>query len=328
MSSRTLHVAGALLGCAILLLAACSQNADTLALGTLERDLIRLSATASEIITEVYVDEGGRVKQGDLLLQLDNSTRQAAMEEAQASVDSSLAYLQQLRNGAREEERAAARARVANAQARALEAEKNHARIKQLVDRKLLGEAELDAAVAQRDSTRAVVKDAREQLALLLSGTRQEQIDQAEARWRQAQQALSIARKNLQDLRITATRDGRIDSLPWHRGERVPVGAVLAVLLAQGNPYVRAYVPESERANLMIGQRLSVSIDGVDGTFMGTLTHIQHDPAFTPHYALTETERSRLVYLAEVQLGDDAAELPSGIPAQVNLSASGTLPAQ
>ncbi len=189
---------------------------------------------------------------------------------------------------------------------------------------KLVGQAELDSARARRDSAAATLHAAREQLTLLVKGTRPEQIEQAQAQLQEAEQALNIAQKNLSDLRIVATRQARIDSLPWHQGERVAAGAVVVVMLANETPYVRAYVPESVRASLAIGQQLTVQIDGVDQSFTGTLSHIQQAPAFTPHYALTETERSRLMYLAEVQLGDEARDLPSGIPAQVLIPTAGS----
>ena len=306
----------------VCLLTGCEENRETLALGTLERDLIRLTATEAEIVTAVYVEEGELVEPGQALLQLDETVRKAALDLAQAEAERSRAYLQQLQNGARQEELASARARMDNAAASALESEKNYARIETLVSQKLLGQAELDTALAQRDSAGAALTDAEEQLALLQHGTRQEQIEQAQAQWQAARQQVAIAERHLQNLQVVATRKGRVDSLPWNLGERVVAGAVVAVLVADTNPYVRAYVPESVRAGLYPGQRLTVRVDGVEKSFEGSLTHIQQDPAFTPHFALTELERSRFVYLAEVQLGDDAAQLPSGVPAQVVLSGS------
>ncbi|HDY8081979.1 TPA: hypothetical protein RQL02_004964, partial [Vibrio vulnificus] len=44
------------------------------------------------------------------------------------------------------------------------------------------------------------------------------------------------------------------------------------------------------------------------------------EASFTPYYALTEEERSRLMYLAEVDLTEAAHALPSGVPTQVDLN--------
>jgi HlyD family secretion protein len=46
--------------------------------------------------------------------------------------------------------------------------------------------------------------------------------------------------------------------------------------------------------------------------------YISAEATFTPYYALTQKDRSRLSYLAEIDVDDPrAAELPVGIPVQV-----------
>lgn len=297
----------------------CDSNDPIEAVGTLERDLIRLSAPSSEIITAVHAQEGDTVTPGTSLLDLDDTAASAEVERIKAELKQAAAYLSQLQRGAREEEIASAKARAENAEAIARAAEKSYRRAQQLVRQNLMSQSDLDAALASRDSTRAVLEDAREQWLLLQHGTRSELIEQAQAHVDEIEHALTVARKHLDDLHITATRSGRIDSLPWKLGERVPAGAVLAVLLADDNLYVRAYAPEAVRAQLQVGTQLPVRVDGVATPIVGTLIHVQRDPAFSPHYALTATERSRLMYLIKVKLDDSAIDLPSGIPAQVIL---------
>jgi HlyD family secretion protein len=46
--------------------------------------------------------------------------------------------------------------------------------------------------------------------------------------------------------------------------------------------------------------------------------YVSAEAAFTPYYALTQKDRSRLAYLAEITLDDPAAQaLPAGQPIQV-----------
>jgi HlyD family secretion protein len=45
----------------------------------------------------------------------------------------------------------------------------------------------------------------------------------------------------------------------------------------------------------------------------GTVRWVSADASFTPYFALTEHDRSRLSYLAELDL-PQAADLPSGVP--------------
>jgi HlyD family secretion protein len=134
-----------------------------------------------------------------------------------------------------------------------------------------------------------------------------------------ARAMLTSEEKRLSDLTISASRAGILDNLPWNLGERVTIGSPVAVVLAGAAPYARVYVPEPWRIHIEIGTELAVKVDGLEQVFAGTVRWISHEPAFTPYYALNQSERSRLVYLAEVQLGDDGNSLPSGVPAQVLL---------
>ena len=65
------------------------------------------------------------------------------------------------------------------------------------------------------------------------------------------------------------------------------------------------------------GGQLDVRIDGNDQTFEGTVRWVSTDATFTPYFALTEHDRSRLSYLADVDV-PDAASLPSGVPLEVD----------
>ena len=62
-----------------------------------------------------------------------------------------------------------------------------------------------------------------------------------------------------------------------------------------------------------------ISIDGMEKSVGGTVRWVAIEPAFTPYCTLSEEERARLMYLAEVQLPDYYIHLPSGVPAQVHL---------
>jgi HlyD family secretion protein len=303
----------------LLLLAGCADNKVDEALGTLERDRIVLKATADEIVTSEPVPEGTMVTAGTLLVQLDDSRQQAMAAKARAEVARSAARLEELRNGARPEEIAAATARVSGARAEVVEAEATYTRSKQLLQQKLASQASLDRALAKRDAAEAALESAQEDLLRLTNGTRQEQLDQGAAALQAAEAQLALEQHRLSELSVVATRDAYLDSLPWHVGERVTLGATLAVLLADDRPYARVYVPEPWRARLQVGDRRTVRVDGVEQPLTGVLRWIATDPAFTPYYALNASDRARLVYLAEFDL-EQGESLPTGVPVQVLLA--------
>jgi len=144
--------------------------------------------------------------------------------------------------------------------------------------------------------------------------------DEATARRREASARLTAANKRLQDCTIVAPVAGVVDQLPFDVGERVPAGAVVAVLLQDGDPWVRIWIPARAVAQLSPGTPVKVQIDGVATLLGGRLLDIAREPEFTPHYALTERERVYLVYEARVLIENTVTTLRPGMPATVTIS--------
>ncbi|MFC6655643.1 HlyD family secretion protein [Roseibium salinum] len=300
-------------------LAGCFGEDGNVALGTLERDRVALTATANEVLVELPVAQGTFVKKGTVLARLDPAEQQAVVNQARAEVQKAKANLQKLENGAREEVIAKARAMVAGARAELLDAESTFKRAKDLTARGTTSQAKLDSARAARDAAAASLDNAEEELKELMAGTRAEDLDIARAELAAAEASVETQEKILADLTITASRDGMLDNLPWNLGERVTMGSPIAVMLAGKAPYARVYIPEPHRVKISEGDKLEVRIDGLDEPVDGFVRWISSEPSFTPYYALNQTERARLMYVAEIQLPDSAADLPNGVPAQVVL---------
>ncbi|ELE6597171.1 HlyD family efflux transporter periplasmic adaptor subunit [Vibrio alginolyticus] len=304
---------------ALTLLTACSKDDGQQALGTLERDRVTFTATSSEIIRALPIKEGSQVTEGEVLVQLDTKNQEAVLAHAVAEQAKADAYLLKLTNGERPEDIAAAQARVARAEAQLIEAQKNYQRKAELVRKKLISQSEKDTALAARDSARAELDSSQEEFSKLTAGSRPEDIEQAKAALMAAKADVALQEQKLAELTITATRDGLLDNLPFNLGERVPVNGIVAVIQASRVPYARVYVPANYRVNFVPSKTVNVHVDGVEQPYSGTVRWVATEPSFTPYFALTEEERSRLMYLAEVDLQDSAQSLPSGIPAQVDL---------
>ncbi len=302
-----------------LLVTSCDGAHQKVALGTLERDRIALTATTNEVVIDLPLAPGTSVTRGSVLVRLDDTLQKAQVDKADADVAQAQANLEKLRRGARPEEVASARAKVVGAKSALAESQSNYQRVLSLIKQKLVSNTELDKAQAARDANEASLQSAQEALLLLTNGAREEDLTAAEAVLNAAKAVQAMENKRLADLTITATRDGILDNLPWNLGERVTIGSPLAILLAGKAPFARIYVPEPSRVNLQTGDSLLVHVDGLERSINGRLRWISSEPAFTPYYALNQEERARLMYLAEVQLPDSEAQLPNGVPVQVEL---------
>ncbi len=306
----------------VMLLAACSEPAQQ-ALGTLEYDRITLPAPAAERIVEIAVREGEQVQAGARVLTLEQVRGDAQLAAAQAEVALRRQALAELRNGARVEDIEQARAHLAAATAQARDAGAYYQRMRPLGQKQLVAAAEVDRARAAAGNAEAQVTAAQAALAELRNGVRPEQIAQAEAALAAAQAQAQAQSATTGRLDLLAPRAGRIDSLPYRLGDEAPVGAPLAVLLVGDAPHARVYVPEALRAQVRVGGAATVTV-GADGArqFPGRVRMVRSEPVFTPYFALSGKDASRLSFLAEVQLeGEGVGDLPAGLPLRVEFDA-------
>jgi HlyD family secretion protein len=308
--------------CAGLVSAGCSRAyREGEVLGTLERDRLELVAESNERIVELPVPEGDRVSAGALLARQEAGTMEPRLEQRRASVAEAERRLEELVNGPRAREVDEARATLKGAEGQLASEQREYERVRELVQKKLLPDSDLDLASARRDAALAARDEARARLRLLNEGTRAEQIAQARAAVEGAKAALAELELIAERYAVRAPRPGLVEALPFEIGERPPVGAPLAILLADGAPYARVHVPEPLRAAYTPGSTVAVHVDGVSEAITGKVRYVSAQASFTPYYALTQQDRSRLAYLAEITLEGAAAEkLPAGVPVQVRLA--------
>ncbi len=301
------------------MLAGCNSEKSNIALGTLERDRISHTATVNEVIISLPVKQGSKVLKGTVLVEFDSTLQSALVKEAKAEVQQAKANLDKAKNGARDEELSAAKAEVEGAKARVIKSDANYKRSQKLAKENLISQAMMDNATASRDENIAQLNRVSEHLSELVNGTRIEDLLIAEAILETKIALLATQQKKLDDLTITAKRTGILDSLPWNLGERVTAGSPVAIVLAGEAPYARVYIPQPYRVHVKAGETLPVLVDGLTEPIQGRVRWVSLEPAFTPYYALNQSERSNLMYLAEVLLPQNMSQLPSGIPAQVVL---------
>ncbi len=74
---------------------------------------------------------------------------------------------------------------------------------------------------------------------------------------------VTLQKQILQDYTIVATRNGIVESLPYHVGDRVMTNTTVAVITTNTMPYARIYVPEPYRVNIKAGSILTIHVDGI-----------------------------------------------------------------
>ena len=306
--------------CAAIALSSCNRTETTYMVGTLERDRIDVVVESDEPIITIAVADGQTVSVGDLILEQDPTRAAARLAQQVGLRNQAAARLAELQRGPRVESIREARAKLEASRVEEVNALAIFNRTREVYDLGLSREAQLDRDETNYRTAVAKVQADSEALDRLLHGTTIEELDQAEAALEASEAQVQQAQLDLERTRIRAPVAGVVDKVLFRMGERPSRGTTIAVVLDSSRVFARVYVPEHLRARVTPGKEIDVKIDGVDDLFKGRVRWVSADATFTPYFALTEHDRSRLSFLAEIDV-PDAMDLPSGVPLQADFPA-------
>jgi len=314
---RTLALAIPVLIFLLPAMTACDRDESTYMVGTLERDRIDVVVESNEPIISIQAEDGQEVKAGDPILRQDPERAQARLAQQIGLFKQATARLAELERGPREESIREARAKLESSRVRETNALANFKRTQEVFDQGLSSEGRRDLDETNYKTAVAQVKADSEALDRLLHGTTVEELDQATALAEASEAQVRQAQLELDRTSIFAPVSGVVDKVLYRVGERPAPGTTIAIVLDSSRTYARVYVPEHLRTRVTPGASIAVRVDGEASAFSGRVRWVSSDATFTPYFALTEHDRSRLSFLAEIDI-PDAAHLPSGVPLQAD----------
>jgi HlyD family secretion protein len=236
-------------------------------------------------VEKLYVDEGSRVKAGDLIAEIDSAELEAQKNAAQATINaynsqvSSMQATEAQTLGETNSGVVNARARLAASKATLLQAQADLVRIKSDSERMIaLAKAGVESeqdqvrAEAQLKAQQAVVESAQENV-----DAAQADLNTANARLHQQRAAASnvaanqaqVANAKAQlaeaDTRLGYTRiyapvSGTVSVRATRQGEVVNPGTPIVTIVDFGDTWVRAEAPETESRFVSVGDKLQVRL--------------------------------------------------------------------
>jgi multidrug resistance efflux pump len=287
-------------------------------------DRVELSFEQSGRLTEVLVDEGDRVKAGQVVARLDDRLAKARLAGAEAALEAAIARRDLAKRGPRKDEVRAARAEVEAAAAQAWERGVSRDRAEQLyaANADAIPLAEVDTARGGADATAAQQRAAEARLALLKKGSRKEVIAEAEAAVAAAEAEVEAARTLLAQHELHAPADGVVLRRMHQPGEHVatmPPTTVLAIADVD-HLELRAEVDENDVAHVAIGQRGWATADAYgDQKFEGQISLVvgelgRKTQRLDDPRAKVDTRVQEVIFTL-----DDTAALPLGLRMDVHL---------
>ncbi|VAX13286.1 ABC-type efflux pump membrane fusion component YbhG [hydrothermal vent metagenome] len=281
----------------------------------------QLAFNSSEHIDAILVQEGDRVKKGQLLARLHSEVLEARLSEAQAQWQAQQQVLARLEAGSRKEEVSKARAELAAAKARARSARATYKRLVPMLKKKLVSPEDVENARAAADAADAEMKAVQQALTLLKLGPRKEDIAIARAVLASRKAAVTLAKQRLDDANLYAPADGIIRNRILEPGD-MAFPQTPALTLAFINPvWVRTYLPEPALGKISLGMAATIYTDSFPGkAYQGWVGYISPTAEFTPKNVQTPELRTRLVYSVRIFACNPQDELRLGMPATVRIA--------
>jgi HlyD family secretion protein len=208
-------------------------------------------------------------------------------DQFRMKVDTATAMLRQaeerlslMKEGARAEDIAGARAAVAKAQASVKTAEANRLEL----TRK---EQELGARKAEIERSRAQV---------------------------------GISESQLGDTAVYAPMDGMVLVKSAEVGEVIGAGTNVMTIGDLEHPWLRAYINQTDLGRVKVGQQVKLTTDSFSNkSYMGRVTFIASEAEFTPKQIQTKEERVKLVYRIKIEVENSAQELKNNMPVDAEI---------
>jgi multidrug resistance efflux pump len=270
------------------------RNNDTVLIGIVDANQVIVSSKVMGRIEKLYVDEGSKVKAGDLLAEIDSAELEAQRNSALAVIT---AYGSQVSATRATEQQTVgetnsgvvnAEARVAAAQAALAQAQADLARIQSDSQRTI--ELAKAGVASEQDRVRAE-EQLKAQQALVISA--QKNVDAAKADWHSAsartiqqraaasnvamnEAQLNSARAQLAEAetrlgytKIYAPVSGTVSVRAARQGEVVNPGTPIVTLIDFNDTWVRVAAPETDARFIAVGDKLKVRLPAgqpIDGS--------------------------------------------------------------
>jgi len=169
----------------------------------------------------IGVEKGDKVKEGQVLVRLENQEFQAAYEQARGAVANARAYLEELEHGSRPEEIQQAEHNLDEARATLANDKLTLDRTKELAANGVVSRQQLDDVTAKFEADQQRANSLQQGFALAKIGPRPEEIARAQGAMAQAQGQLDFAKAQLDATVIRAPVTGTILDRTAEKGELI-----------------------------------------------------------------------------------------------------------
>src|ERR1700678_1500649 len=295
---------------------------------------ISVNSKVTGRVAWIGVEKGDKVKEGQVLVRLEDEEYRAQYEQARGVVESAKARLLEQQNGSRPEEIQQADHNLSEARATAMNDKINLDRTRDLVAQGVMSKQNLDDAVGKYEASEQRMNSLERAFRLMQLGPRSEEIERARGDLLQAEGQMEYAKSQLDATVIRAPVSGTILDRTAEKGELVtaqfasgaeggPRGSVVS-LADLNDIQVELDIAQDDFAKLGPKQKGIVTVDAYpDRKYQGVIAHISPEAnrqkatvqvkvqILNPDDYLRPEMNSTVKFLAEEK--KNASSEPSGV---------------
>jgi len=182
---------------------------------------INVNSKVTGRLSWIGVEKGDKVKEGQVLVRLEDQEFRAAYEQAKGAVENAQAYLEELQHGSRPQEIQEAQHNLDEARATLVDDKLSLDRTKELAGSGVVSRQQLDDATAKFESDQQRVNSLQKAFELAKIGPRAEEVARAQGALTQAQGQLDYAKSQLDATVIRAPVTGTILDRTAEKGELI-----------------------------------------------------------------------------------------------------------
>jgi HlyD family secretion protein len=246
---------------------------------------INVNSKVTGRLAWIGVEKGDKVKEGQVLVRLEDQEFRASYEQARGALENARAYFSELQHGSRPEEIQQAQHNLDEARATLVNDKLTLDRTKELASGGVVSRQALDDATAKFDSDQQRVNSLEKAFQLMKIGPRPEEIERAQGTVTQAQGALDYAKSLLDATVIRAPVTGTILDRTAEKGELItaqfasaaaggPQGSVVS-LADLNDLQVELDIAQADFARLGPNQKAKVTTDAYpDKEYDGVIAQI------------------------------------------------------
>lgn len=291
--------------------------------GNVDIRQVSLAFEQSGRIEKLLVQEGDKVKAGQVLAALNTNTLHIQAKQAQAQLKAQQEAIVKQDVGARPEEISQAKAQLASAQAELDKTNKNLQRLQILVsstDGRAISQQELDYAKSNKDSAEAAVRERQANLELIIKGARQEDREVTKAQYEVTKANLDLINYNLTQAELKSPVNAVVRARLQEVGDMTTAQKAVYTLALTDPKWIRVYVNEQDLSSIKMGGTAQVIRDSdPNQPINGKIGYISSVAEFTPKTVQTEEIRTTLVYEVRVYVNDPNDQLKMGQPVTVKV---------